>query len=104
MSSHVTNQTVSFVGQLPDDPDHLPLAPPCGFIWMLGSGWHGTGECFGTTDVRVSFKGRTMDFVMTFSDVECLQQLVEETLQAMRHCGAEDGMPRESERGDSDAD
>lgn len=100
MSSKVTDQSVCFVGQLPKDPDHLPITPPSGFIWMQGAGWHGTGEVFGTTDVRISFKGRTMDFVMTFADVLCLQDLVEESLQAMRDAGAEDFMPRDSKRDD----
>lgn len=104
MSSEVTNQTVSFIGDLPEDPDHIPLAPPCGFIWMLGSTLCGAGEAYGTTDVRVSYKGRTMDFVMTSADVLCLQQLVEEALQAMRDSGADDLAPAFRERNDDHAE
>ena len=104
MSSEVTNQTVSFIGDLPEDPDLIPLAPPCGFIWMLGSALCGTGEAYGTTDVRVSYKGRTMDFVMTYADVLCLRQLVEEALDGMRNSGAEDLGPAFRVGGDDHAE
>ncbi|MBR9766538.1 MAG: hypothetical protein GYB53_24240 [Rhodobacteraceae bacterium] len=97
------NQTSSFLGELPENPDHIPCAPPCGFIWVLPGALGGSYESFGITDVRVSLNGRKLDFVMTYTDIEFLKELLEEALVAMRQAGADDDKTRVRLEGTGDA-
>lgn len=92
MKNNVNSDSISFLGVLPDDPDLLPVTPPSGFIWMVGGSWSGTRESYGLTDVRVCHKGKTLDFMITFADAIALRSLIDQAIESMRKCGADESV------------
>lgn len=83
-AAHVRRDAVTIIGNLPDDPDQLPVMPPNGFIWMASGIWHGKMESYGLAEVRVSHAGKTLDFAMTLADAHLLRALLDDVIDDMR--------------------
>jgi hypothetical protein len=83
MSEGTLFNSVGFIGVLPDDPDRIPITPPCGLFWINPAAVSDGNEMYGLAEVRVALKGQVLDFAITLADAIAIHSLLEEAIDAM---------------------